>query len=193
MPQAITKITREMERFATKANLAYHIGARYYHGIIQREVQLANITASDRVLFIGGGVCPFSAILIHQKTGAAVTVIDKDLCCAKEAQDFVEARELSCAISLLHSDADDENLNFLDYSVICFALQVTPLECVFSHIKSQVPTGTRLLVRRPRKKLKRAFCDFSNSVLGRSRQIAHSTFSNVGTTYLYVKGESCSI
>jgi hypothetical protein len=43
--------------------------ANYYHQVIDNEIKLASVTANDRVLNIGCGAIPFTAILTAKKRG----------------------------------------------------------------------------------------------------------------------------
>jgi len=81
----ITSLTQKVEWLANQSRLFYHCIALYYKNIIKREVRLANITPNDNILCIGGGPCPYTAIMLHQLTGAKVTVIDNNKHCVKSA------------------------------------------------------------------------------------------------------------
>ena len=70
MGKGIVRITQQIEYWAAANPLVYQLAALYYKDIIRREITLAQIGPSDHVLCIGGGPCPFSAILLHQFTGA---------------------------------------------------------------------------------------------------------------------------
>jgi len=86
----VTSLTKKIEDWATAAGVTYRLAAEYYRDVIHNEVVLANITNDDHILCIGGGICPFSAILFHQTTGAMVTVIDNDSDCVPKARHVIE-------------------------------------------------------------------------------------------------------
>jgi len=187
MSQLITKFTHKIELWASKNSLVYWFAAQYYRNVIQKEIDLANITDSDNVLFIGGGVCPLSAILLHQHTGAKLTVIDNNPSCIKRAQRNVDRLGLSDYVRILYDDGVNIGCDLTEYSVVHFAMQVSPMELVFHKVEKKVLPGTKLLVRKPKKHVSLLYCTLSS--LTHCSHIMHSGAGNIGSTLLYVKKE----
>lgn len=187
MLSTITKLTQKIEYLASEKSLVFHLVSRYYNDVIKREVDLASITKDDRILCIGGGFCPFSAILLHQKTGAKVTVIDSNSICIPKAREVVERLGLSEHIHLECQEGCCKNLSLKQFTIVHFALQITPLEQVFAEVEKRVTPGTKLLVRRPKGHLSKMYCKLSKTVLACCRFISHNKPCNIGSTYLYVK------
>ncbi|MCL2842973.1 MAG: rRNA adenine N-6-methyltransferase family protein [Oscillospiraceae bacterium] len=188
MPQWITTLTQKIERLATKTAAVYWIASQYYRTVIEREIALANITESDRILWIGGGVCPLSAILIHQITGAKVTVIDNDPQCIPHAEQMVARLGLDEHIQVLCQDGLHLDLPLSEYSVIHFALQVSPMDCVFACVDEQAAAGTRMLIRRPKKQLGKLYSRWTASLSTYCQSVAHKA-RNMDSTLLYTKPE----
>ena len=186
MSQWITKLTQKLECWAAERAAVYWLASHYYRTVIQKEIDLANITERDHILCIGGGVCPFSAILLHQATGAKVTVIDNDSTCIPKAQQAIARLGIGGHVQVLLQDGGSAQLPFAEYSVVHFALQVCPMEHVFSHVERQVVPGTKLLVRRPKAQLHKLYSQLSNALLPCCRQVAHRA-RNIGSTLLYIK------
>jgi len=187
MLQWITKFTQKIEHLASENKLIYWFAAKYYYDVIKKEIKLANITNDDYVLFIGGGVCPLSAILLHQNTGAKVTVIDNNPTCIQKAKDNISRLGIADYVDIQFGDGQNTRFSFDKYSVVHFAMQVFPMEEVFSQVERQVSLGTRLLVRKPKKKLSRFYSSLSK--LTDCQHIMHNGVSNIGSTLLYTKKE----
>ena len=186
----ITKITQKIESWASEVDLFYKIVESYYRNVVEKEVVLANITKDDNILFIGGGICPFSAILLHRKTGAKITVIDNDASCVNKARQVINRMELSGYVTVLFRDGRDVGLTLSAYTVVHFALQICPLECVFSYVEKHVIPGTKLLIRRPRKQLKKLYRDSFRhlpSILRFCPFTMHRQTRNIGSTLMYIK------
>jgi hypothetical protein len=149
----ITGLTQKIEGWASGTGAIYKLAAGYYRDVIEKEVVLANITKDDHILCIGGGICPFSAILLHQMTGAKVTVIDNNEICISRAREVIGRLGLNKMLRVLCRDGGSDASSFQDYTVIHFALQVCPMTEVFSHAESRAAAGTRMLVRRPKRGL----------------------------------------
>ena len=188
MPQLMTALTRQIERRASESRAVYWLASQYYNDVVRKEIALGRISESDHVLCIGGGICPFSAILIHRATGARVTVIDSCAACASRARLVVERLGLGGHVRALRQDGGDGGIPFSEYSVVHFALQVSPMKHVFSRVEGQVARGTRLLVRRPKSHLSCLYCALPECVTARCPHVAHKKTRNIGSTMLYVKG-----
>jgi len=169
----IKNLTYKIENRAANAGMFYRFASQYYRDVIEKEVVLAGINANDNVLCIGGGMCPFSAILIHQLTGARVTVIDNNSTCIPKAKQIIKRLGLSKYVGVVCGDGRD--FDYQEYSVIHLALQVSPMDKVFALVKEKAAPGTRLLMRRPKKYFK-----------DKQPYITHKT-RNIGSTMLHVK------
>ena len=181
----LKNLTYKVENKAVDSTLVYQLTSGYYHDVIQKEITLANITEDDNILCIGGGLCPFSAILFHQLTGAKVTVIDNNLSCVPRAKSVITRLGLNDRVRVLHADGGANNVSFADFTVVHIALQVSPMEQVFSAVESKVKIGTRLLVRRPKKSLKGMYNKVARALS--PCPYAMHKLRNIGSTALYIK------
>ena len=182
----ITNFTHKIESQAVKTGFVYKLACKYYQDVIGKEAALANITRDDHVLCIGGGICPFSAILFHQITGAKVTVIDNNEKCIPKAKKVIDRLGIGSKVRVLHQDGGSTDIDFADYTVIHFALQVFPMDEVFTSVERKVLPGTRLLVRRPKKGLGGLYCTFSCCSLSYAPVAVHRA-RNIGSTVLVTK------
>jgi|GEM_PF-216522 len=184
----VTRFTQKIECQAAKSRAVYWLASQYYQDVIQKEIELAGITENDHILCIGGGICPFSAILFHQATGAKVTVIDNNITCIPQAQQVIERLGLSGHVRVFCQDGGSAELSLSEYSIVHFALQVSPMENVFSQVEKHVAYGTKLLVRRPKSRLSGLYSRLPGFAMACCPHITHKA-RNIGSTLLYVKGE----
>jgi len=174
----LTTFTQKIEDWASRTEIVFKLAEKYYHDVIRKEIILANITAKDHILCIGGGICPFSAILLHKTTGAKVTVIDNNRSCVTKAKQVIARLGLSKHMQVLCQDGRSSDISFCEYTVVHFALQVCPMECVFSNVEEKVAPGTKMLVRRTKGQTEtHCHCPLT----------LHKTACNIGSTSLYIK------
>jgi len=186
MPKFITNLTYKIEELAAQSGFVFRVASAYYKDVIDKEIMLANIKADDRILCIGGGICPFSAILLQQRTGAHVTAIDNNHACIPKAKEVIRRLGLCDFLTVLHQDGSCRDTPFEDYSVIHLALQVSPMEEVFARAVKRAKDGTRLLIRRPKKYLNNMYCPSFAQALEGQAYTEHSS-GNIGCTLLYTK------
>lgn len=184
----ITNFTYKIEHAAAEVGAFYQLACKYYREVVLKEAILANITEKDHILCIGGGICPFSAVLFHQSTGAKVTVIDNNMDCIPKAGQVIERLGLEDYVRVLYHDANSSELDLSEYSAIHLAMQVTPMSCVFDRVEKQAKPGTKLLIRQPKKSLKSAYSGLQKQLLGRAAYVSHKG-CNIGATLLYIKPE----
>lgn len=178
----ITKFTQRVENCATKSKLLYNTISLYYRFLVKREVELADIKATDNVLCIGGGVCPYTAILLHKYTGAKVTVIDNDASCVRKSKRFLRRMKIENVHIKL---CDGKCVCCNNYSIIHIAMQISPKELVVDEVIKGAKNGTKILIRRPKNMVKELYCS-DNSCEYCCDFVKHSIFSNVDNTGMCV-------
>jgi len=192
LARILTAITQKIEYWASEVGILYNLAEKYYVNIVANEAYLAGINQDDHILCIGGGLCPFSAILFHQMTKARVTFIDNNENCIPKLRRVIERLGLSSHIDVFLQDGSNPYILYADYSVVHLALQVYPMEQVFTAVENGIIPGTKLLVRQPRKQLNDVYSKFSNTMLTYCSCAKHES-RNVGSTFIYIKQEEAEI
>ncbi|AFG37257.1 class I SAM-dependent methyltransferase [Spirochaeta africana] len=118
-----------------------------YESIVQREIDLASITEHDRVLQIGCGAIPFTAIHLAQKTGARVTALDIDPTAVAIARRVIAAAGLEALVKIRCGDGC--RVDASDCTVALVALQARPKQEILQNLLDTIPTGSRLVFRAP--------------------------------------------
>ena len=185
MSKLITGFTQGMEILAGKNKYLYKLIAKYYRSIVINEVKLAGINADDTVLCVGGGPCPFTGILLHEYSGARVTIIDNDNRCIACSREVVESLGYEDDIEIKFKDGTE--ICPKDYSVVHLALQVSPILQVVQQLERNCSLGTKILIRQPKEHLASVYDKLGENSLNCSDKIAHSGMQNVGHTAMYIK------
>lgn len=184
----IVKISRFIEKLATKNRLVMNIISLYYRSLVKKEVKLAGLTKDDNILCIGGGRCPFTAILIQKYTGAKVTVVDNCESCVASTKKCILSHNLK---NIEVGVADGKNISAKGYTAIHLALQVCPMQEVLENIIEKSEKRAKILVRRPKKGLRTMYSEIKQQgvfLKARVTEVRHSPFVNAGYTSLYHKG-----
>lgn len=184
MSNFIPRTTKLLEKFAAKNVIIYRALSLYYKKLVKKEASLANINSSDNVLCIGGGPCPFSGILLHEYTGAHVTIIDKDESCVHIAKGLVKNLGYTDKITILHSDGND--ISPQDYTIIHMAVQVNPIEQVFSNLKQGCSLGAKILVRLPKEALTNFYSLNDRDIFMSNNKRTYHRWRNIGSTALFI-------
>lgn len=131
--------------------------SNYYKEIVGREAELVNLVAGSRLLCIGGGSVPCTAMLFSEYTGANVDVIDIDHSAVGIGQRVVKMFGLEDKIRVMRYNGLWMNMS--DYQAVHIALQVRPKQEVLDHICRSCSKGTKVIIRIPKESL--AY-DYSN-------------------------------
>ncbi|TCK93253.1 nicotianamine synthase-like protein [Natranaerovirga hydrolytica] len=143
--------TKKLEKIVSSNAISLALMEKYYEKEVNREINIGEITKKDRVLCIGGGPVPCTAMVIAKKTQAKVVVVDNDEASVVQARTLIQKLNLGHKIEVI--EADGENVYPNTFSVIHIARQVCPKEKVISFMLNNVSKGTRILVRTPKKGL----------------------------------------
>lgn len=181
----IMALTQKIEWLANQSRLFYFLVALYYKAIIRREVELAAIKPSDKILCIGGGPCPYTAIMLHQLTGAAVTVVDNNAACVQQSNALIQRLGLGKTVRIVYGEG--EAVDCEGFTVIHLALQVSPKRKVLENLLARAGRGVKILVRWPKTMVRGLYCDQESCPLLCHDYVKHNFFTNVGNTALYVK------
>jgi len=125
--------------------------SRSYYKVIQNEITLANITSRDRVLNIGCGGIPYTALQIATLTGAKVWAIDRDKESINSALNCISSMKLENRVKALTLNGTDHI--FFEFDVAIVALQSEPKKKILENLIKHANPGTRLVFRRPRSEL----------------------------------------
>ncbi|MDI9519128.1 MAG: class I SAM-dependent methyltransferase [Bacillota bacterium] len=177
----ITKFTQKLEEYVQKNPLLYKIMLAYYKPLVKCEIRLAGIECTDKVLCVGGGSCPITAILFRKYTGADITVIDNNPYCVKNAKKFLNKKGID-GIDVVCCEGIKTCCN--NYSVVHLAMQVSPMEETLKKLMKDAKTNARFLVRTPKRiftKLYKAKVDCNKAI----NSTRHTLFANVGYTMLF--------
>ena len=186
MAKFIPRFTAALERLASRSNLLYRGLSLYYKNLVKQEVTLAGIQPGDKVLCVGGGPSPFSAILIHEYTGAEVTIIDNENHSVDIAQELIKKLGYSEAIKVSYGDG--RSFSPRGYTVIQLAVQISPMDKVFGHLLKNSKLGTRILMRVPRKSLTGFYDAADPSIFPCFQAEVVHRCRNIGSTLLFVVG-----
>ncbi len=119
-----------------------------YRWVVHREARMAEISGEDRVLSLGCGAIPFSAIFLKEYSGAPVWALDIDGQALQKAGQLLERNGIK-GITLLRGNGAEIDLS--PFTVILVALQVEPKKEVLQNFFAGAPVGARLIMRSPRR------------------------------------------
>jgi len=134
-----------LEHLAIRLPMFHPLFSLYYDETIEKEVRLGQITSSDRVLFIGGGPFPWTAMRVAEKTGATVDIIDNNREAVQAAKKVIQRHVCSSRLSVVYGAG--EVINAEGYSVIYIARQAQPHLHILENVWPTCESGARIIVR----------------------------------------------
>ncbi|NLY11281.1 MAG: hypothetical protein GX020_06325 [Firmicutes bacterium] len=162
----------------------------YYRSIVEDEIKIARITDKDRVLCIGGGSVPCTAMQIAKFTGAKVKVIDIDEVAVKRARVVVE--QFGLGDFVIVEQASGEIVDLDGITVVHLAVQISPKNLVIDHVWRNAAPSTRVIVRVPQDALRSYYCNASELTMPFEFHQYGNKFRNVKGTMLLVKPASAN-
>ena len=144
----IKRVVSFLEKRIVKYPLFFRLYSYPYKNILKKEIALADISKKDRVLNIGCGSVPFSAIYTAQLTGANVFGIDIDEEACNKAVDLVRRLDLENKLKIFVDNG--VTVDPSGYTVILIALQAAPKKDILQNLLQNADKGTRIIFRIPR-------------------------------------------
>ncbi|SDW05809.1 Nicotianamine synthase protein [Tepidimicrobium xylanilyticum] len=152
-----------MEKRISFSETLVNLYNKYYERLVKNEVEIAGIKDGDKVLCIGGGSIPCTALQMAKLTDAKIHVLDIDEEAVERARYIVEKLGLEDKIKVIWGNG--EVIEPSDYDVIHIALQVQSKDEVFENILSKSKRGTRIIIRNPKKSRRVFYSNISNKLL----------------------------
>ncbi len=137
-----------MEKKIASSRILVSLYSGIYNEVVRNEIKLAGITTSDRVLNIGCGGIPFTALLIAKFTGARVWAIGNDQNAVAVARKCVAAQNMDHLISVINHDGRDPFPH--DFDVALVALQAEPKQEILDSLIARGGNEARFVFRSPR-------------------------------------------
>jgi hypothetical protein len=114
-------------------------------GLIRTEIQLAQIEKQDKVLFIGSGPFPISAILLNELTGCHVDCYEKNKDYARLSSEVISHLGLADRIRI--ENRKGEYLINTNYSIVVIALLAKPKNEILKRLTERISSHARLICR----------------------------------------------
>ncbi|SDY35002.1 hypothetical protein [Tindallia californiensis] len=186
----IPQATRLLEIALSHSTFSYPLFQYYYEKIVRDEIKIGGIKRQDRVLCIGGGAFPATAIEIHRQTGAKVDVLDCDQEAVQHASDLLQRMGKNKDINVYVGCG--QSFDPKNYQVVHIALQVKNREEVLAHLQKNTHPGTKILARFPRawmeKFYDRSYGKYSNEMLTSNKKLLLNPRKTIKGTCMVVCG-----
>ena len=150
---------KAVERQSASSRLLSEIyGRLFYRKMVYGELNAANLNPEAKVLHIGCGFLPLTAIYLA-KRGFKVTAIDCETEAIKKARKLLEKYKLSKQIELIKMDGKE--IDYAGYEAVWISLNVFPKHQILEKLSIQLPPGSKVVYRNPRGWLKLVYCVIS--------------------------------
>jgi len=116
-----------------------------YRNLTANEVALADIKPEDRVLFIGSGPLPISAIEIARQTGCQIDCVEHFADKADTSRAVIDHLGMSGQVHVY--TAEGQEFPVSNYSVILVGVLAQPKQEIINHIEQNTQEGVRVLAR----------------------------------------------
>jgi len=113
--------------------------------LIKEESRLGQIKKGDKVLFIGSGPLPITAIILNKLKGCEIHCIEKVKNRAEISKRIIRRLGLQQKINVYNKKG--ESIKNDDYSIVIIALLAKPKDRILKEIFSKVNVGTKIICR----------------------------------------------
>lgn len=183
----IALITKQLEKFLAPFPLLIKLYGLYYRNMVRKEIEQGNVSSRDRVLCIGGGPLPCTALEIARQTGARVQVIDYDLAAVSIARRVIARLNMEDKVKVIQ--AGGQHVDVGGFTVVHVARQASPLVEILENVWFNSPQGARILIRTPGSGLKRFYAALPEGCLHNSCVNGQKNNSSARMTLVLLRGQ----
>jgi len=130
--------------FSEKRNVIVPYFNRYTE-LVKRECENLCATSSDKVLWIGSGPFPVSAILLNELNGCHIDCIDISENAIKNSSHILNNFSKENSITVTQQNGTDVNVK--DYSIIIIGVLAAPINPIIENILKNMRPETKILKR----------------------------------------------
>jgi tRNA1(Val) A37 N6-methylase TrmN6 len=113
--------------------------------MVDLEIEMADISDNKKILHIGCGSIPATAILLAKKTNNSITAIDNDYSSTERAKKTINFFNLKDKISIIHSDGYNFSIN--NFDIIILSLGINPGYKIMKRISNLITKDIKLIYR----------------------------------------------
>jgi len=147
--------------FFNRFGLIYEkiIGIEY-----EKEIKKFKLFDSKRILHIGCGAYPITALVLAKTTSAKIVSIDKDPIAVKLAKKIINKKKLQTKINI--NIGNGENYPIKNYDTIILSSCSSPKRIILEHIFNHADFNTKIVVREIKKNI-----DNINDIINSNKNI----------------------
>lgn len=113
--------------------------------LLTNEVNLAHISKNDKVLFIGSGPIPITAIIMHQLTQSKIDCVEHNNISAELSKKVIGRLNYGNFIGIIKGEG--VSIDYSSYSVILVALLAKPKDLILEAIWNKINIGIKIICR----------------------------------------------
>jgi 16S rRNA G527 N7-methylase RsmG len=134
-----------VEKILIKFKKLHPLYFSFYDDMIQKEINLANISKDDKILHIGSGPIPASSILLAKISGAQVTSVEKNLQSVKQALSLICEIGISDKVQIQYTDAIHFPVEKFD--IIVISQGISSYKELLEYISKSMKDDARVIFR----------------------------------------------
>ena len=142
--KALDQLYNIYEKIFTNISFFSFLYMKIHEPSVKKEIQMANVKPTDRVLQIGCGAIPYSLRIFSQETHAQVTGIDNQPRSIEKAKKFIGDNK-----DIHLEQAAGETYDVSAFDVILISYGVGDIEAVLKNTFHHLKTSGRIILRKP--------------------------------------------
>jgi len=119
---------------------------KFHKFSVKKEIEMSNLSSSDRILHIGCGAIPYTSIILSREINSKIVGIDCNPHVVDIANVFLKRYNLSDMIKIEMGDGKTYNVSGFDSIILSYGVDRQDL--VLKHVIDSMKNGARLILRR---------------------------------------------
>jgi len=119
----------------------------YYHkSSVLKEIKLAGLKSTDRILHIGCGAIPYTSIILSEETNVRIVGIDRQKKVVNHARQFV--KRLNLENKIIIKKQSGETLDISKFNVVFLSYGVIDTDRVLKNVFEKIEKNGKIILRK---------------------------------------------
>jgi len=120
---------------------------KFHEPSVKKEIKMADISKSDKILHIGCGAIPYTAVIVSKELNTEITGIDNQARSINLAKKFLIKHKIH---NKIHVEKESgETYNVSNFDIILISYGIGDIEAVLKNVFDNLKNNGKIILRKP--------------------------------------------
>jgi len=144
--EVLNHLYYKFEIFFNHIPLFAKLYIKFHESSVKKEIDMSNLSSSDKILHIGCGAIPYTSIILSREVNPKIVGIDCNPHVVNIANDYLKKYNLSDMIKIEIGDGKTYDVSVFDIIILSYGVDGHDL--VLNHVIDSMKNDARIILRK---------------------------------------------